>query len=134
MSNFTPQNIVDALHEADKELEVCAKRFAWFKGQKDFWKATYELQVAKSTFAYDGPTVSVKAKPYAEKIAAEKQVDIPWIPGQTLGLLDMKLLTEASFDLVSKEYNRLETHIMILTVVNKNVMQDYQLTNLREQY
>jgi hypothetical protein len=134
MANWTPQQIVDALHEADGELKVAAQRFAWFKGQKDFWKSTYELQVARSTFEYAGPTASTRAKPYAEKTAAEFNVEIPWIPGHTLGLLDMKLLTEASFDLVSKEYNRLETHIMILMAVNKNVMQDYASSNVREQY
>jgi hypothetical protein len=129
---FTPQAIVDALHEADQELSTAAQRFAWFKGQRDFWKATYELQVARETFNYSGPTASTKAKPYAEKAAAEFMVEIPWLPGNSLGLLDMRLLADASFDLVSKEYNRLETHIMILMAVNKNVMQDFAVSNMRE--
>lgn len=125
MANWTPDQIATALHEADVELEILADQFAWFKGQKDFWKATYDLQVARSTFDYSGPTASTKAKPFAEKDAAEFKVEIPWIPGHSLGLLDMKLLTEASFDLIAKRYSRLESHIMVLMAVNKNVMLDF---------
>src|SRR5687768_3219696 len=99
MPNFTPQEIVEEMHTSDLELEELAKRFAWFKGQRDFWKATYELQVARSTLAYDGSAATTKAKPYGLTQAAAFQVEIPWIPGHTLGLLDMVLLTEASFDL-----------------------------------
>lgn len=125
MPNFTPQQIVDEMHKSDKELELLAKQFAWFKGQRDFWKATYELQVARKTLSYDGSAATTKAKPYGITKAAEFFVEIPWLPGESLSLLDMVLLTEASFDLISKEYNRMETHIMILQSVNKNVMQDY---------
>jgi hypothetical protein len=135
--NFTPQQIVDALHEADSELRTLAAQFAWFKGQRDYWKDRYDYQLAEGTVRYSGQYASVKAKPASLMAIVENDelyVEIPWGEGGKVSLADMVRLSEASFDLISKAYARMETHIMILTVVNKNVMQDYASSNLRESY
>lgn len=123
MANWTPQQIVAALYHADGELRTLAAQYAWFKGQRDHWKDVHEIAVARATVKDDGP--ATKAKAAAVAYTSEIPVEVPWLDGSVVYLPDMVRLTEASFDLVSKQYARMETHIMILTVVNKNVMMDY---------
>lgn len=133
--NWTPAQIVDALHEADHELKEAAKRFAWFKGQKEHWEGQYDLALAKAKVKHNREVGKYGADAAATLAVSEQNVQIPWLPtGNEVALPDMVRLTSASFDLVSKEYNRLETHIMILMAVNKNIMQDYASSNLRESY
>lgn len=124
MPSLTPQAIVDELWRSDRQLELCAKRYAWFKGQKDWWKDRLDVFKAHAAVMYTGP--ATKSKDYALDKAAMELVQIPWVPTEAeVSLVDIVRLTEASFDLVSKRYNQLETHIGILQSVNKNIMQDY---------
>lgn len=122
MPSLTPQAIVDELWRSDRELELCAKQYAWFKGQKDYWKDQYELEFAKAKVRHNSKYGASEA---ATEIVSLQEVEIPWMPGSFITLPQLVRLTEASFDLVSKRYNQLETHIGILQSVNKNVMQDY---------
>lgn len=124
MPNFTPQQIVDALHEADKQLELLADQFAWLKGQKDYWHGELSVRLASASVHDKGPTT--KHKEAALHEVSQIDVEIPWQPGCIVSLPQFVLLCDASFDLISKRYARLESHIMILQSVNKNVMQDYQ--------
>lgn len=122
MPSFTPQAIVDALHDADDALETVAVQYAWFKGQKEYWKDRYELD-----FAFQKIRAPSKygANEWAVVEVSKQEVEIPWMPGKYTTLPEMVRLTEASFDLVSKRYNQLETHIGILQSVNKNILLDY---------
>lgn len=129
MPSFTPQAIVDELYISDNDLELCAKQFAWFKGQKDYWKDEYELEFAKAKVR--APS-KYGANEHALLSVSERMVEIPWLPGNFITLPEMVRLTEASFDLVSKRYNQLETHIGILQSVNKNIMQDYARAGANE--
>lgn len=133
MSNWTPQQIVDALHDADFELRTVAKQYAWFKGQKEYWEYQYDLALAKAKVNHNKTVGKYGADAAAMVSVSEQYVQIPWLPeGNMVTMPDMMRLTAASFDLMSKEYNRLETHIMTLMAVNKNVMQDYATSNIRE--
>jgi hypothetical protein len=133
VTSWTPQQIVDAMHEADGELKVLAKQFAWFKGQKEYWDAQYDLALAKAKVKHNREVGKYGADAAAAVAVSEQTIQIPWLPtGNEITLPDMVRLTAASFDLVSKEYNRLETHIMILQSVNKNVLQDYARANQME--
>lgn len=129
MPNFTPQAIVEELYISDRDLEDVAKQFAWFKGQKDWWKDQYELEFAKAKVR--APS-KYGANEHATVSVSERLVEIPWLPGNFISLPEMVRLTEASFDLVSKRYNQLETHIGILQSVNKNIMQDYARAGANE--
>ena len=123
MPSFTPQEIVEELHRSDRELEECARQYAWFKGQRDYWKDRYELAFAKAKVATNSKYGANEAALVA---ISEQLVQIPWLDeGYAITIPEMVRLTEASFDLVSKRYNQLETHVMILQSVNKNIMQDY---------
>lgn len=129
MPNFTPQAIVDELYQSDIDLEECATQFAWFKGQRDWWKNEYELEFAKAKVR--APS-KYGANEHAVVAVSERMVEIPWMPGNYITLPEMVRLTDASFDLVSKRYNQLETHIGILQSVNKNIMADYQRAGATE--
>ena len=127
MPSFTPQEIVEELHQSDRELETLAKQFAWFKGQKDYWDKQYDLALAKAKVKHNREVGKYGADAAALVAVSEQMVQIPWLPeGNMVSLPDLVSLTAASFDLISKEYNRMETHIGILQSVNKNIMQDYQ--------
>lgn len=133
MPSWTPQQIVDALHEADLELRTLAKQYAWFKGQKEYWEYQYDLALAKAKVNHNKTVGKYGADAAAMVAVSEQYVQIPWLPeGNAVTMPDMMRLTAASFDLMSKEYNRLETHIMTLMAVNKNVMQDFATSNIRE--
>ena len=123
MPNLTPQAIVEEMYISDQELELLAKQYAWFKGQKDHWKDKWDFAVAKGTIEFTGP--ATKSKAGGLLWASQQLVEIPWLDGAVVYLPDMVRLTESSFDLIAKAYNRMETHIGILQSVNKNVMQDY---------
>lgn len=125
MSNFTPQQIVELLHDADKHLDVLAVQFAWFKGQRDHWKDVYDLEFAKAKARQDS---RYGANEVALEAISELLYEIPWLADHKVTLLQMVRLTEASFDLIAKGYDRMEKHISILQTVNKNVMLDYQRT------
>jgi hypothetical protein len=129
MPSFTPQAIVDELYQSDLDLEECATQFAWFKGQRDWWKNEYELEFAKAKVR--APS-KYGANEHALVSVSERMVEIPWMPGNFITLPEMVRLTDASFDLVSKRYNQLETHIGILQSVNKNIMQDYARAGANE--
>jgi len=122
MPNFTPQQIVDLLHAADNDLETVAKQFAWFKGQRDWWKDEYELHFAKAKARHDSKYGGNEAATVA---VSEELIAVHWMDDVVISLPEMVRLTEASFDVVDKRYKYLETHIMILMSVNKNVMMDY---------
>lgn len=122
--NATPPQIVDALRAADIELDTLATQFAWFKGQRDYWKSVYDYQFARAKIIDDGPVG--KSKEAAEVAVNELLYEIPWLPGNKLSLAEMLRVVEASFDLMSKRYDRMEKHISILQSVNKNIMMDYQ--------
>jgi hypothetical protein len=131
MTSFTPQAIVDELHASDRDLEECAKQWAWFKGQKDHWKDVLDVYRAHKAIIYTGP--ATKAKDYALDAAGQELVQIPWMTTEArVSIVDMVRITESSFDLISKRYNQLETHIGILQSVNKNIMQDYARAGANE--
>lgn len=123
MSNFTPADIADALHRADIALEELATQFAWLKGQRDHWRDVYDYKFARAKVMDDGPVG--KSKEAAECAVNRLIVEIPWLPGSKITLAQMRRLTESSFDLVSKAYSQMESHISILQTVNKNVLLDY---------
>jgi hypothetical protein len=128
MRRWTPQEIVNALYESDQELSTLSKQLAWFKGQRDHWKSKMELYRASAATRYNGP--ATKAKDFSVDASSRALVQIPWIDEPAMvSLPEMVRLTDSSFDLISTEYNRLETHIMILMAVNKNVMQDFATSN-----
>ena len=129
MPSFTPQAIVDELYQSDLDLEECAQQFSWLKGQRDWWKNEYELEFAKAKVR--APS-KYGANEHALVSVSERMVEIPWMPGHFITLPEMVRLTDASFDLISKRYNQLETHIGILQSVNKNIMQDYQRAGANE--
>lgn len=133
MPNFTPQQIVEELHTSDLELDGLAKQFAWFKGQKDYWESQYDLALAKAKVRHNREVGKYGADAAALVAVSEQMVQIPWLPpGNEVTLPDLVRLVAASFDLVSKEYNRMETHIGILQSVNKNIMQDYARAGANE--
>ncbi|AQT25742.1 hypothetical protein EniyanLRS_68 [Mycobacterium phage EniyanLRS] len=124
MPILTPQNIVDALHKADKELDELVTQFVWFKAQKEWWEGQLEYKLARSKVLDTG--AATKSKEAAIKWVRENEiVKVSWLGGMLMSLHDFVQYCSTSFDLIAKRYNALETHIMILTVVNKNVMQDY---------
>ena len=126
MGNFTPQQIVDALRVADKDLELVATQFAWFKGQREYWQDVYDLEFAKAKVRHDSKYGGNEA---ATEAVSSLSVEIVWGDGGFISLPQMVRLTSASFDLISKRYAYLENHITILQSVNKNVLLDYQRPN-----
>ena len=123
MPSFTPQQVVDFMHEADNELETLSTQLTWFKAQRDFWKNRLDMDRAAFRDSYNGSQAKAEVAALAN-VGLDKVIEIPW-EGRTLNLPEMVLYCQIGFDWVSNRYQYVHDHLMVLMSVNKNVMADY---------
>jgi hypothetical protein len=85
------------------------------------------LALARAKVLDDGPvTKSKEAALVAVSDNFQYLVEIPWLDGVVVNLIEMVRVVSASFDLIDKAYDRMEKHITLLQTVNKNIMMDFQ--------